>query len=215
MHPVAVIAIVLGIIVVAFAAWSVWQRQRTDQLRTRYGSEYDRTVAEMGRQKAESELVDRARRVQRLDIRPLTAEQRERFAREWRAVQAQFVDDPKGAVTQGDRLVEDVMKVRGYPTGDFDQTLADLSVHHSRVVENYRAAREITQRHARGLASTEDLRQAMVLFRDLFVDLLEDREPEPRTAERVVARHVEREEGVVPIGDRADNRRPKDKEVRP
>ena len=216
MHPIAIVAIVLVVILVALAAFIFWQRQRTEQLRTRYGTEYDRTVAEMGRRKAETELVHRAHRVQGLEIQRLTAEQRERFTREWRAVQAQFVDDPKGAVTQGDRLVEDVMKVRGYPVADFEQVMADLSVHHARVVENYRDAREIAQRHARGQASTEDLRQAMVLYRELFVDLLEEREqPEQRAADRVVERQVERDGGVLPITDRVDGRRLNDKEVRP
>jgi len=44
------------------------------------------------------------------------------------------------------------------------------------VAENYRAAYAIALRHARGEASTEDLRQAMVQYRILFEDLMGDRE---------------------------------------
>jgi hypothetical protein len=66
------------------------------------------------------------------------------------------------------------MQVRGYPVADFDQRAADISVDHPVVVENYRAAREIALRHNRGQASTEDLRKAMVHYRSLFDELLND-----------------------------------------
>jgi hypothetical protein len=108
----------------------------------------------------------------------------------------------------------DVMRTRGYPISDFDQRAADLSVHHPRVVENYRAARDIAHRHRRGEATTEDLRQAMVYYRGLFEDLLEDREHQEEraqdqrreaaevgraNAERVIAREPERDDGRVEI----------------
>ncbi|HJU89709.1 MAG TPA: hypothetical protein VJ672_09970 [Gemmatimonadaceae bacterium] len=177
MDQTALIAIVVGIVVLALVGLLVWQRQRTQSLRAQYGPEYDRAIHDVGdRRKAESELLKRQERVKQLDIRPLRAEDRARFTGDWRSVQSRFVDDPKGAVTDADRLVEDTMRVRGYPVADFDQQAADLSVHHPRVVDNYRAARDIARRHRRGEATTEDLRQAMVYYRELFVDLLEDRE---------------------------------------
>ena len=161
------------------------------------------------KRRAEAELVKRRERVQQLDIRPLSAAQRDDYTGRWRSVQTKFVDDPKGAVTDADALIESVMKARGYPIDTFDQRAADLSVHHPRVVENYRAARDIALRHRRGQATTEDLRQAMVYYRVLFQDVLEDREhaesPElgalPQT-ERVVERTAARADAQVP--DRAD-----------
>ena len=202
MDQATIIAIVVGILVLAVVGWLVWQRQRSEALRERYGPEYERTVTEVGdKRRAESELLKRQQRVEKLDIRPLSAEQRSGYLQQWRSVQSRFVDDPKGAVTDADRLVEDVMKVRGYPVSDFDQRAADLSVHHPRVVDNYRAARDIAHRHRRGEATTEDLRQAMVYYRDLFEDLLEDRENEQKkaaevgrpNAERVIARDFDSE----------------------
>jgi hypothetical protein len=179
------IVIVVAIAALAAVGWLVWQRRRSDELKTRYGPEYERAVHDLGdRRKAESELIKREERVKQLEIRPLGDQERSRFASDWRAVQGRFVDDPKGAVTEADRLVEDTMKVRGYPVSDFDQQAADLSVHHPRVVDNYRAARDIARRHRRGEASTEDLRQAMVYYRELFVDLLEDREHAKQEAQR-------------------------------
>lgn len=202
MDQATMIAVIVGILVLAVVGWLVWQRQRSEQLRTRYGPEYERTVTEVGdKRRAESELVKRQQRVEQLDIRPLSAEQQSGYMQQWRSVQTRFVDDPKGAVTDADRLVEDVMKVRGYPVSDFDQRAADLSVHHPRVVDNYRAARDIAHRHRRGEATTEDLRQAMVYYRGLFEDLLEDREHADRhaaevgrpNAERVIARDFDSE----------------------
>jgi len=136
-------------------------------------------------------LIERQTRVERLHIRPLSPEDTERFAQAWRDVQARFVDDPRGAIVDADRLVAEVMRARGYPVGDFEQRVADISVDHPNVVMNYRAARDIVQDHGRGRASTEDLRQAMVHFRALFADLLgarittaEDQPTRPLVAER-------------------------------
>lgn len=192
MSIAAIIIIVAAVAVVGAAAWYVGLRRRhTENLRSRYGTEYSRTVSELGSQRrAERELERREERVEALDIRPLLPDQRALFMQQWRGVQSLFVDDPGGAISRADGLVEEVMKVRGYPVSDFDQRAADLSVHHGRVVENYRAAREIAERHRRGTASTEELRRAMVHYRELFEDLLEDRE---QPVERAVDRRVERE----------------------
>lgn len=222
------IAIIVGVVVLALLGVLVWQRQRSEALRARYGPEYERTVNTLGdKRRAESELMKRQERVEALDIVPLSAQQQTAYLQQWRAVQSRFVDDPKGAVTDADRLVEDVMKRRGYPVSNFDQRAADLSVHHPGVVENYRAARDIAQRHRRGEATTEDLRQAMVHYRGLFQDLLEDREhaeveastPRSASEERVVERGAERDADRLEIpvkraGESASDIR-NDREVSP
>jgi hypothetical protein len=66
------------------------------------------------------------------------------------------------------------MHARGYPMADFDQQAELISVDHPSVVQNYRAAHDVALRHSRGQASTEDLRKAMVHYRSLFDELLED-----------------------------------------
>ena len=207
--------LVIGLIVVAAAVtgWLIWQQQRSRTLRTRYADEYDRTVSELGRRRGEAELVRRQARVRALNIQPLSATERVRYLAEWRRVQEQFVDDPKEAVMRGNDLVEEVLRGRGYPvTDDFDRQVADISVDHPRVAQNYRLAREIVARHRSGSASTEDLRQAMVLYRELFEDLLGDPDADVRT-ERVVTRPVERDVVIEsPAGHRP---RYADREVRP
>jgi len=165
----------IALIAAGVIGWYLWSRRRSEQLRSRFGPEYDRTVHEAGDvRKAEASLQARAKRVERLQLRPLTPEEASRFSAAWQQVQAQFVDDPKGAITGADRLVGEVMTARGYPVADFDQRVEDISVDHPDVVMNYRAARDIALEHERGHASTEDLRQAMVHYRSLFRDLLAD-----------------------------------------
>ena len=154
------------------------RRRSSERLQRRFGPEYHRAVDEMGsRPKAESELLKREQRVQKLRIVPLAPEQAARFAEAWRALQARFVDHPRGVLMEADRLVTELMVARGYPMTDFDTRTADISVDHPAVVHHYRAAREITQRDGRGEADTEALRQAVVHYRALFSELLEVAEP--------------------------------------
>jgi hypothetical protein len=65
---------------------------------------------------------------------------------------------------------------------DFDRQAELISVDHPAVVQNYRTAHEIALRHGRGQATTEDLRTAMVHYRSLFDELLEDSVPERKEA---------------------------------
>jgi hypothetical protein len=171
--PKLVIAMVVAIVSILIAIWAVVSRQRTLRLRKHYGSEYERTAQRVGAQRAEAALLDRERRVQKFSMRSLTAEERTRYIAEWRQVQARFVDDPRGAVTDADQLVTRLMNERGYPMAEFEQRASDLSVVYPRVVDNYRAGHEIALRHEQGLAGTEDLRHALIYYRSLFDELLE------------------------------------------
>ncbi|MDQ3895358.1 MAG: hypothetical protein M3292_11980 [Actinomycetota bacterium] len=164
----------VAVIIVLLALWMAGRRRRTGRLREQFGPEYDRTVDETGaRRKAEAELEERRERREELEIRPLAPAARERYAERWRVVQERFVDDPGGAVTDADRLVNDVMRDRGYPVDeDFERRAADISVDHPHLVENYRAANRTAAANARGEATTEELRQAVVHYRSLFDDLL-------------------------------------------
>jgi hypothetical protein len=172
---------VLVVAVVAVVAWAHAQRKRkqSESLRRRFGPEYDRAVNELGdRGKAEAELESRRKRVEGLHIVPLSAGEVSKFKQSWNALQARFVDDPKAAVVQADRLVYELMAKRGYPMGDFEARAADISVDHPTVVSNYRSARAIALADEQGQADTELLRRAVVHYRALFDELLEIPEPE-------------------------------------
>lgn len=166
--------VLAAVVVLALAAWMIVRARKRSRLRARFGPEYEHAVrSTRSRSRAEKELEDREARVRKLDLRPLVPADRDRFVGAWRDVQARFVDDPLIAVAEADRLVDEVMRVRGYPVGDFEQRAADVSVDHPLVVEHYRAARGVALRARQGKATTEELRQAMVHYRTLFEDLLE------------------------------------------
>lgn|SRR5262245_22551752 len=177
-----IVALVVGIAALAIA-WLYTDRRRRAALRQRFGPEYDRTVQEIGTTgRADAVLAERAARVDKYRIHDLTAEQLQRFTDAWRGVQAKFVDDPPAAVTEADALVTEVMTARGYPMAEWDRRVEDLTVDHGNVVHHYRAARDIATRHANHAATTEDLRQALVHYRELFADLLGGRGSVRRTA---------------------------------
>jgi len=174
MEIVIIVAVLVILAVIGVGLWMYSQQRRSKELQTRFGPEYDRALEEHGdRRHAESELEARRQHVEKLYIRPLSADERDRFAEEWRTVQADFVDDPVGAINQADSLVSEVMKTRGYPITDFDARAADISVDHPKVVDNYRAAHAIADASENGDADTEDLRQGLVHYRALFDELLE------------------------------------------
>jgi hypothetical protein len=168
-----ILAIVLIVLVAGAVAWLVVQRQRSANLKRRFGPEYERAVKEYGgRTKAEAELTKREQRVAGLKIIPVTAADAARFSNAWSSLQGRFVDDPKGVVAEADLLVRELMVKRGYPMGDFELRSADISVDHPSVVKNYRAAQSIAARNSRAEADTEELRTAVVHYRTLFDELL-------------------------------------------
>ncbi len=179
---IIIAVIVVAALVVGAVIWS--RRRRSEHLRQHFGPEYDRAVEAKGdRAKAEAELAEREKRVEKLNVRPLEPTERREFVARWDDVQARFVDDPPRAVAFADALLGDVMKTRGYPVSDFDQRAGDISVDHPVVVDHYHKAHDIAVRQERGQASTEDLRQAMIHYRALFDNLVgaaatDAREPE-------------------------------------
>jgi hypothetical protein len=168
------VLLAVGVVLLLLVAYWMVRRQRSSRLRQEFGPEYDRTVDREGRQSGESELRERAERRQRFEIRELSPDARARYAESWRLVQERFVDHPVQSIRDADQLVQQVMEDRGYPTEDFEQRAADLSVDHPQVVEDYRAAHGTAQASDRGDATTEDLRQAMIRYRGLFGALLGD-----------------------------------------
>ncbi len=172
----------LTILIVAIAAivalifiWLFLQRRKTEGLRNKFGEEYDRTIeARGGKAKAEADLAEREKRVKTFDIRPLGPQERERFTGDWHESKALFVDSPGEAISRSDRLLSEVMKVRGYPMGDFEHRHADLTVEHGDVATHYLAGHEIADRSGKGEATTEELRQAMNHYERLFDTLVNE-----------------------------------------
>jgi len=166
-----VVAVLVVLAVLAFVLRPAMQRKK---LRDRFGPEYDRAVTDSdSRTAAEKELAEREHRHSEFDLKPLSQTAQESYRRHWANVQAKFVDSPESAIADADRLVTDLMAERGYPTEGYEAQLSVLSVEHAQTLEHYRKAHDISERQEIGEASTEDLRTAMVHYRELFTDLLE------------------------------------------
>jgi hypothetical protein len=167
---VAVVLLVLG----GLLAMALTQFQRTRRLRDRFGPEYERTMKQVGdKRRAEEELEARMAHVESLQIRSLSADEVNRFALEWQAIQTEFVDSPLAAVQKANRLIREVMGARGYPVEDFEQRAADISVDHPDLVTHYRELHAIAKKGEQETINTEEMRQAMVHGRDVFENLVQ------------------------------------------
>jgi hypothetical protein len=194
---IIVLIVVIVALLAIIAGLMATMANRRKKLQERFGPEYDRLVAQSdNRRLAEAELTERERRVRKLELRDLSESARERYLAEWALVQERFVDDPAAAIADGQRLVETVMRERGYPAAEYNQTLADLSVEHAQQLDHVRQAHEIGEKAAAGQASTEEERIAMLHYRELFGDLLGDPSAVRPTA-------AEEEPAVTPTGDTA------------
>lgn len=183
---IGLVAAVVAMAAVAFAAWYLMEQkkeqERSEVLREQFGPEYDRAVGRFGtRSEAEAQLEGRKERVEKLRLKEIPTEQRQRLQREWKDTQARFVDEPEPAMADAERLVDEAMAARGYPVGDdFDQRYDDLSVEYGHVLNNYREGREIMAARDDGQeVSTEDLRQAMVHYRELFTEVVNTSDAPP------------------------------------
>lgn len=195
MSPTQVVVTVIVALVLATLAAVAVVASRRRALRRRFGPEYDRVIAERdSRGAAERELRARERRHAELELTPLSPESRARYAAAWEELQVRFVDFPAETVGEADELVRGLVAERGYPTRDFSEQVAHLSVEHARTLGHYRDAHEIRLRTERGETSTEDLRQALVHYRTLVADLLGEDPVAPRPPEQ---RHPDHEQDVT------------------
>jgi hypothetical protein len=178
---VAVIFLIVG----GLIGMALMRVQRTRRLKERFGPEYERAVNEIGdKRQAENELDARLAHVNTLKIRPLTAEEVNRYALEWQNTQTEFVDEPLTALQKADRLIRDVMKARGYPVEDFEQRAADISVDYPELVTDYRGMHLIAVKEQEDEVGTEEMRQAMVHGRALFENLIRQEPSEEEVAQK-------------------------------
>jgi len=181
-----VIAVAVGLVVLAVLAWGAAQRRRSAELRDSFGPEYDRTIDSTdSRRAAERELEERKRSHDELDIRPLSEAARARFTDDWQRAERRFVDDPELAAREADSIVRSVLDEEGYPDDDFDARSAAVSVDHPDVVERYRHGHQMVHGNgAEGDERTENLRKAMVDFRAVFEQLVEPASQPDLSAQR-------------------------------
>ncbi|WP_448317458.1 hypothetical protein [Streptomyces sp. CO7] len=179
---IALIVIVAAVVLIAAFLAKSRNANGGRNLRRRFGPEYERTVARHDGDTgaAERELSARVERHGQLRTRPLEPAERQQYETRWAAAQERFVESPREAVAEADRLLAEVAAGRGFPGGnDYDEQVSALSVHHPHHVNGYRRIHRAALAAAGGAAdsssATEELREALVEARALFDELIHDR----------------------------------------
>ncbi|MFE9834518.1 hypothetical protein ACFYP4_05110 [Streptomyces sp. NPDC005551] len=177
---ITLIVIVAAVALVAVVLKLLARRpQGGRSLQRRFGPEYDRAVArhDGDERAAERDLTERVKRHGSLRERPLEPAAREQYEARWAAAQERFVDSPREAVAEADRLLGELAGARGFPEhGRYEEQLEALSVHHAHHVHGYRRVHGAAHGGADGAAgngtSTEEMREAMLDARALFEELV-------------------------------------------
>lgn len=191
---VLVVAVVVVLALVAALVAFARRRRQREQLRGTFGQEYDRTVESAGeRRAAERELLERKERHDALEIRPLSAASRQRYLTAWEGVQSRFVDSPVLTLSEADALITRLLAERGFPTDDLRTQEDMLSVEHAQVLDGFRAGHAIEQANTVGSADTEQVRQGMLHFRQVFEELVSEGGDNPYPDAETRERSIERE----------------------
>jgi hypothetical protein len=176
-------AAVMLVVLLGIAGFVVHRASRTRRFERRYGPDYARTVDHAGsRRRAEQLLEARDERRETFELHPVAVADRDRLRTAWQEVQLAFVDAPVEAARRAGELVEEAATARGYPDGERDQRLSDMSYDHSAEVDRYRRATAGEERER----STEAHRETLLAARALL--------------EAMLARHLPGEADVPPGG---------------
>ena len=151
------------------------QQERQERARQEYGPEYERLVEERGSEReAERELRERRERVEG-EVRPLSEESLRGYEERWQRVERTFVDDPNSSLDEADRVVEEILVERNFPTDSRQSATEGIGVMHPGVVEDFREAQR-TYRGATGSeggVDLEEMRLAIQKYRSVYERLTE------------------------------------------
>jgi hypothetical protein len=167
-----VLGVTIALAVLLALAW-VRIRTRRSHLKSRFGPEYTRAVSDSGTGGAERQLSGIERERDDLEIRPLSPATRNRYLDEWRQAEVRFVSDPRDATRTAESLILRALEERGYPREDDSRLVSLVSVDHPDVAERYRHGHAMLEA-VDGAESTENLRKAMLDFRAVLEDVLQD-----------------------------------------
>lgn len=134
----AVAALLIGLAVWGFVA-SARRRRERDELRERYGTEFDRAVSEHGsRRAAVADLRARESEHEALSLRDLNEPDLALVRQHMVQAQFRFVEDPSDALLRVERVMTEVLRAKGYPLPDQAQAARLFSVDHPEHAEAVR-----------------------------------------------------------------------------
>lgn len=136
----AVVLIALGVAIALLLRRRRDRRNRRATLRQQFGPEYDRAVADSGEREAVEELSDRTERHSALSLRELDEAERDQVRSRMAVLQYSFVEEPSETLLELQRVVTEVLEVKGYPiVSDRAEGLRMLSVDHPMLTQPVRA----------------------------------------------------------------------------
>lgn len=98
----------------------------------------------------------------RVRLRELPPESKDRYLRSWQAVEARFIDSPEEAVREADRIAVGVLSERGSTLHDEKSVPDDLKRARSAAASD------------KGRQGTEGMREAMVCYKRIVEDAVGD-----------------------------------------
>ena len=146
---------------------------RSNDLRDRFGPEYDRTVAQRGRDDGESDLEHRVDRYRRAPARPLHPDARRLAMQRWSELQASYVDDPRVAVQRAESLLRSILDEREMPSDRLDDRVTAAAFVRPGLADQYRRAHQVfveIEAERSGPTDEHDQRMAFLVYRELVVE---------------------------------------------
>ena len=106
-------------------------------------------------------------------VRRITEQDRESFRQVWQSISGHFESDPRIVIVYADLMVSEL--IRESPRSASEGYSGPEVAVRSRLWDKYRHAHEIAANAKSGLAKTEELHRAMILYTALFDELLAKR----------------------------------------
>jgi hypothetical protein len=170
MAAVYALAFGLTLLLVAWIVWRIWLRRRL-QPRAECAAVLGRAGTDRDAQPAPSAVARIKGKT--LTRRRLSITDREHYLLLWKANQARFAIDLRGAVLEAEAILTEMLRRRGYPLSQVHTWAGESLPAQHRIVGNYLVATEIVGRYRRGELAVDDLGKAMVCYRALFAQLLD------------------------------------------
>jgi hypothetical protein len=117
-------------------------------------------------------LTEPKQQEDRLQVQPLSSASRERYVAAWDSLQRQFDVEPEATIRQADRLMQDVMREWGYPTGDFGRASQSVTEQDVEILDTYRRAHRISVKAETDMIPDADAARAMSALRALYERLV-------------------------------------------
>ena len=112
--------------------------------------------------------VEREAEIALLQVRPLDAAALRRHLDAWSSLQSRFDVEPEATIRNADHLLQEIMRARGYPTGDFGRAEQTLSAEQADLLHAYRTAHRISVKAETDSISADEVQRAKTALRAVF-----------------------------------------------